>query len=182
MPRVWRRLWRGPLARLWGGDVAERLFIDLLPDTWTGLAPGLPKDVIEQLSRRARDAERALRSQRQVGAKSERSARVRVATQPSFTRYVFELPEVVPVTSDRGALIHARLVRDLPDVSLTLIGRCAEATVTAMHDIAGEAADRITIDGINAHVPFARILDAYRAGGWLCGLAVFPSTRCERRT
>ncbi|MET0277769.1 MAG: tetratricopeptide repeat protein [Pseudorhodoplanes sp.] len=103
----------------------ERLFIDLLPDTWTGLAPGLPKDVIEQLSRRAREAERALRNQRQVSAKNERLARVRVATQPSFTRYVFELPEVVAVTSDRGAeeltlVFAARLKFDFGEIKTSL--------------------------------------------------------------
>jgi tetratricopeptide (TPR) repeat protein len=103
----------------------ERLFIDLLPDTWTGLAPGLPKDVIEQLARRAREAERALRSQRQVAAKSVRPARVRVATQPSFTRYVFELPEVVPITSDRGVddltlVFAARLKFDFGEIKTSL--------------------------------------------------------------
>jgi tetratricopeptide (TPR) repeat protein len=103
----------------------ERLFIDLLPETWTGLAPGLPKDVIEQLSRRAREAERALRTHRQNGAKNEKPARVRVATQPTFTRYVFELPEVIPVTSDRGAeeltlVFAARLKFDFGEVKAHL--------------------------------------------------------------
>ena len=42
----------------------ERLFIDLLPDNWTGVAPGLPQDVIEDLAKRARDAEKQLRQQR----------------------------------------------------------------------------------------------------------------------
>ncbi len=102
----------------------ERLFIDLLPETWTGLAPGLPKDVIEQLSRRAREAERALRTHRQTGAKNEKPARVRVATQPTFTRYVFELPDVVAVTSDRGAeqltlVFAARLKFDFGEVKAT---------------------------------------------------------------
>jgi tetratricopeptide (TPR) repeat protein len=103
----------------------ERLFIDLLPEKWTGLAPGLPKDVIEQLSRRAREAERALRTHRQTGAKNEKPARVRVATQPTFTRYVFELPDVIPVTSDRGAeqltlVFAARLKFDLGEVKANL--------------------------------------------------------------
>jgi hypothetical protein len=35
----------------------ERLFVDLLPEGWAGLPPGLPRDVIEELARRARDAE-----------------------------------------------------------------------------------------------------------------------------
>jgi tetratricopeptide (TPR) repeat protein len=80
----------------------ERLYIDLLPDTWKGLAPGLPTKVIEELSRRAREAERAMRA-RQVVKREEKAARVRIATQPTFTRYVFELPDVIPVTSERGA-------------------------------------------------------------------------------
>jgi hypothetical protein len=79
----------------------ERLFIDLLPDTWTGVAPGLPQDVIEDLAKRARDAEKLLRQQRLVNQKSMRAMRVRVATQPTFTRYVFELHDVIPVTTDR---------------------------------------------------------------------------------
>jgi len=103
----------------------ERLYIDLLPETWTGLAPGLPKDVIEELSRRAREAERSLRSQRQLALKNEKKARVRVATQPTFTRYVFELPEVIPVTSDRGAddvtlVFAARVKFDFGEIKTSL--------------------------------------------------------------
>lgn len=103
----------------------ERLYIDLLPETWTGLAPGLPKDVIEELSRRAREAERSLRNQRQVAAKSEKKARVRVATQPTFTRYVFELPDVIAVTSDRGAddvtlVFAARVKFDFGEIKTSL--------------------------------------------------------------
>src|ERR1700722_18808881 len=42
----------------------ERIFVDLLPDSWTGMPPGLPPEVIRELSERARVAERALRLQR----------------------------------------------------------------------------------------------------------------------
>ena len=80
----------------------ERLFIDLLPENWTGVAPGLPQDVIEDLARRAREAEKLLRAQRQINQKSQRPMRVRVATQPTFTRYVFEMNDVIPVTTDRA--------------------------------------------------------------------------------
>ena len=34
----------------------ERLFVDLLPDSWKGLPPGLPQDVVRELSERARAA------------------------------------------------------------------------------------------------------------------------------
>ena len=52
----------------------ERLFVDLLPESWTGEPPGLPREVVEELARRAREAERqarqqaALEAQRQVPA------------------------------------------------------------------------------------------------------------------
>ncbi len=81
---------------------AERLFIDLLPESWTGVPPGLPQDVIEDLARRAREAERKLRQQRQFAkSHSQPQIRVRVAAQPTFTRYVFDLPELMSVSSDR---------------------------------------------------------------------------------
>ena len=49
----------------------ERLFVDLLPDTWTGLAPGLPRDVIDELARRAREAERRVRQQRALAEQNK---------------------------------------------------------------------------------------------------------------
>ncbi len=36
----------------------EKLYVDLLPETWTGLPPGLPKEVIADLTRKARVAEK----------------------------------------------------------------------------------------------------------------------------
>jgi tetratricopeptide (TPR) repeat protein len=79
----------------------DRLFVDLLPDTWSGPPPGLPREVIEELARRARDAEKKLRLDR--SAEADRKIpliRVRIATQPTFTRYVFPLPEATSVAAD----------------------------------------------------------------------------------
>ena len=36
----------------------EKLFVDLLPETWTGLPPGLPKEVIADLARKAKQSAR----------------------------------------------------------------------------------------------------------------------------
>jgi tetratricopeptide (TPR) repeat protein len=83
--------------------VAEKLFVDLLPDSWTGLPPGLPREVIEELARRAREADKKLRQQRQLAKQEKMSAiRLRVAHQPTFTRYVFDLPELVGVAANTG--------------------------------------------------------------------------------
>jgi hypothetical protein len=71
-----------------------RIFVDLLPDSWKGLPPGLPPEVVKELSERARVAERALRLQRaSQEAKKRPPIRVRASVQPTFVRFVFELPE-----------------------------------------------------------------------------------------
>src|SRR5262249_4026113 len=82
---------------------AERLFIDLLPDTWTAEPPALPQEVVEELAKRAREAERKQREHNlMMRARQIPLTPVRVALQPTFTRYVFELPELIAVTTERG--------------------------------------------------------------------------------
>jgi tetratricopeptide (TPR) repeat protein len=104
----------------------ERLFIDLLPESWTGEPPGLPREIVEDLARRAKEAERhtqarlALEAQRRIP-----TVRVRVANQATFTRYIFELPELTPVSSERAkdklTLTFAGHLRfDLSDAKLSL--------------------------------------------------------------
>jgi tetratricopeptide (TPR) repeat protein len=80
---------------------AERLYIDLLPEAWTGMLPGLPREVIEELANRALAAESQLRKQR-FTAKTQKTAaiRVKVATQPTFTRFVFAMPDVANVVPE----------------------------------------------------------------------------------
>jgi hypothetical protein len=81
----------------------EKYFVDLLPDSWHGLPPGLPQDVVEALARRARDAEQlAQRERRLVALQKIPPVRVHVATQPTFTRYVFDVPEQVKVVAQRA--------------------------------------------------------------------------------
>jgi hypothetical protein len=78
----------------------ERIFVDLLPDNWRGLPPSLPQEVIRELAERARAAERALRAQRAAEAAKKRApVRVRASVQPTFVRFVFELPDGASVSS-----------------------------------------------------------------------------------
>jgi hypothetical protein len=105
---------------------AERLFVDLLPDPWTGLPPGLPREVIDDLAKRARDADRKLRQQRVLARQAKMlPIRVRVASQPTFTRYIFDLPELIGVAAhndkDRLTLTFDALLKfDLADAKATL--------------------------------------------------------------
>lgn len=79
-------------------EAGERVFIDLLPDNWKGQPPGLPQDVVDELARRAREAEEALKkAERKRMAEEARAMPVRVGRMPTFTRIVFEMPSIVPV-------------------------------------------------------------------------------------
>ena len=82
---------------------AEQFFVDLMPESWKGLLPGLPQEVVDDLARRAREAERQLHQQR-LAAKQKKPAlvRVKVATQPTFIRYVFEMPETANVVPEQA--------------------------------------------------------------------------------
>ena len=82
---------------------AERLYVDLLPDNWNGPNPGLPQEVIDELVRRAREAESQLHQQKIADRqKKPPLVRVKVATQPTFIRYVFTMPGTVNVVPERA--------------------------------------------------------------------------------
>ena len=104
----------------------ERIFVDLLPDTWSGQPPALPAEVVRELSERARVAERALRQQRAAAAAQKRPPiRVRASVQPTFVRFVFEMPDGISVSSvlnDQrlSLLFNAALSFDLADAKLAL--------------------------------------------------------------
>ncbi|HUL88547.1 MAG TPA: tetratricopeptide repeat protein [Pseudolabrys sp.] len=82
---------------------AERLYVDILPENWKGPMPGLPQEVIDELVRRARDAERQLHQQRAADRQKKPAVvRVKVANQPTFVRYVFTMPGTVNVVPERA--------------------------------------------------------------------------------
>jgi hypothetical protein len=81
----------------------QKFFVDLLPDTWTGAPPSLPQDLVDELARRAREVERLERRARQSAMeKKPVPVRVRAAVQPTFVRYVFEIPDQTAVSADRA--------------------------------------------------------------------------------
>lgn len=81
-------------------NAGERTFVDLLPEGWKGPPPSLPMDVVKELAERARVAERALRAQRAAAETRKRpQIRVRASVQPTFVRFVFEMPDGVGVSS-----------------------------------------------------------------------------------
>ena len=104
----------------------DRLFVDLLPGNWSGPPPSLPQDVVEDLARRAKEAERRARQIRLLAQQKQMvETRVRVAHQPNFSRYVFELPELAAVIAERNGdklnlQFDAPLKFDLADAKASL--------------------------------------------------------------
>jgi len=122
----------------------ERIFIDLLPDGWKGAPPGLPQEVVKELSDRARAAERALRQQRAAAEGQKKPPiRVRASVQPTFVRFAFETPPNVGASSlldDKRLTLtfNAGLVFDLADAKLSApanvasIGQATDGNRTAV--------------------------------------------------
>jgi tetratricopeptide (TPR) repeat protein len=104
----------------------EKFFVDLLPTTWSGPPPGLPQEVVAELARRAREAERLARLEhRNAQEKKLDPVRVHVATQPTFVRYVFDIPEQTEVSADRAGerltlTFGAPITFDLADAAAAL--------------------------------------------------------------
>lgn len=124
----------------------ERLFVDLLPESWTVAPPPLPQEVVEDLARRIREAERrAQQSQAQNKRKPPAISRVRVSRQPTFTRYIFELPEFIAVNADRAKdqlnLVFDGVIRfDLADAKLM-----QPPMVSAIDAKPGESSTAVTL-------------------------------------
>ena len=105
---------------------AERLFVDLLPEPWTGHLPGLPQEVVDELANRTRAAEAQLNKQRLAPKlTSTPTVRVKVAKLPTFMRYVFDMPKDITINPERAdgrLLLHfdKPVKWDLADVKATL--------------------------------------------------------------
>jgi hypothetical protein len=82
-------------------EAAEKLFVDFLPDDWVGLPPGLPTEVVDELARRARVAERQAMMNRTGPRKVWAPVKMRYALAPTFSRFSFEMNEPIKVVSER---------------------------------------------------------------------------------
>ena len=82
-------------------EAGEKLFIDLLPDDWAGLPPGLPQDVVDELAKRAREAERRERMNQALPRKVWAPVKLRYAQAPNFVRFAFEMPEPIATATAR---------------------------------------------------------------------------------
>jgi hypothetical protein len=131
----------------------ERIFIDFLPDSWTGPPPALPSAVVRELAERARAAERALRAQMAVNAAKKRPpVRVRASVQPTFVRFVFEMPDGVNVSSvlnDQKLMLQFNSVLnfDLADAKVSAPPNIASISQRA--DVDSSAVDIVLIGEVD---------------------------------
>lgn len=79
-------------------EAGEKLFVDLLPESWVGLPPGLPQEVVDDLAKRARDAERKARVEH-APPKIWQPVHVRFAEAPGFARYAFTISEPMQIAT-----------------------------------------------------------------------------------
>jgi tetratricopeptide (TPR) repeat protein len=133
----------------------ERIFIDFLPDGWTGPPPSLPQEVIRELAERARTAERLLRLQRAADAAKKRPpVRVRALLQPTFVRFVFEVPDGVGVSSVLNEQkltlsFNTPLTFDLADAKIAAPPNIA--SIGARADTDTSAVDMTLIGDVDVH-------------------------------
>ncbi|HMM88670.1 tetratricopeptide repeat protein [Bradyrhizobium sp.] len=133
----------------------ERIFVDFLPDSWTGPPPSLPASVVRELAERARVAERALRAQLAVAAaKKKAPVRVRASMQPTFVRFVFEMPDGVNVSSVLNEQkltlqFNSVLNFDLADAKVAAPPNIASITQRA--DVDSSAVDILLIGEVDVH-------------------------------
>ncbi len=73
-------------------EAGESLYIDILAPDWQGLEPGLPREVVEKLSKRARDAVNVAEQKRKAeyARLNKPTASVRVGRHPTFVRLMVD--------------------------------------------------------------------------------------------
>src|SRR6267142_4141402 len=132
-----------------------RIFVDFLPDSWTGPPPSLPAEVIRELSERARVAERALRAQLAASAaKKKPPVRVRASVQPTFVRFVFEMPDGVNVSSvlnDQKLTLQFNNVLNFDLADAKVAAPPNVASITQRTDVDSSAVDILLIGEVDVH-------------------------------
>lgn len=133
----------------------ERIFVDFLPDSWTGPPPSLPAEVIRELSERARVAERALRAQMAVNAaKKKPPVRVRASVQPTFVRFMIEMPDGVNVSSvlnDQKLTLQFNNVLNFDLADAKVAAPPNVASIAQRSDVDSSAVDIVLIGDVDVH-------------------------------
>jgi hypothetical protein len=91
-------------------EAGEQVFLDLLPSSWTGTLPTLPQSVVDELARRAREAEARVKEMTRIRqVEPPKPLTYKTGSLPSLTRLVFSVPTDIPVSlkqTDESAILN----------------------------------------------------------------------------
>ena len=73
----------------------------------------------------------------------------------------------------RGGFHHVRILHNMPDAEVFLVGRCDRALAEQLHQAAGTEKARLHLEGVGYYVAHERIIDHYLRERWTAALAVF---------
>ncbi|MCP4558994.1 MAG: hypothetical protein GY873_36415 [Bosea sp.] len=73
-------------------EAGDKAFIDLLPENWTGQLPGLPPEVLAELTQRLRLAEARAREIARMPVPAPKPLGFRTARLPTLDRFMFSAP------------------------------------------------------------------------------------------
>ncbi len=136
----------------------EKFFVDLLPDTWSGAPPGCRK-----MSSRSWPDARARPSGSSVSRARVRMAQEAAAgaracgSQPTFMRFVFDVPDQTAVTADRAKdrltlTFDAPITFDLADAEASLPASVASINAEVEQD-SDAGSFRLSLQGRCPHLP-----------------------------
>lgn len=107
----------------------ERVYLDILSNRWQGMPPSLPPEVVQDLVRRARAAEDALRKLSREQEKTQnRALDLKVGTAPQFRRAIFTMPRSAPATFE----VKEGVVSMIFDANFTLSEEMARSRLAGM--------------------------------------------------
>lgn len=83
-------------------EAGDKAFIDLLPENWTGQLPGLPPEILAELTQRLRLAEARAREIARAPAPAPKPLGFRTARLPTLDRLMFSTPPETMLTPVLG--------------------------------------------------------------------------------
>lgn len=148
-------------------EAGDKAFVDLLPENWTGQLPGLPPEVLAELTQRLRLAEARAREIARAPAPAPKPLGFRAARLPTLDRLMFSTPP------------EALLTPSLDDGKLTLsFDQALAVTPSQIRSLLPadftleQATNRSDATQLVFTVPKERQLRSFRdEGGWTVDLA-----------
>jgi tetratricopeptide (TPR) repeat protein len=107
----------------------ERVYLDILSNKWQGMPPSLPPEVVQDLVRRARAAEDALRRLSREQEKTQnRALEIKTGSAPQFRRAIVTMPRTAPASFS----VNDGTISMIFDANFTLAEDMARARLAGM--------------------------------------------------